>query len=411
MGIGWKRAPERQLRQERDQLKSEVQQLQADVARLTASLAERDRERDDVRLYKSGEKEQVETLAKQVRHLTIQLADRDNQLQAVEIKTVQQRLTTATDIAKHANRVKEVEESLEQYQDRVAQLSDELAVQAYQSDRREREKDRFRQVLDQAGEAIFVTDPATGRFIDANETACRWLGYERDKLLGMKTSDLDLEFPVDPPGPDEMAHVADTRQVAHRQSLRQGVLRRRNGTTFPVEVAIARRKLGDREYTLVIARDVNARQRLEDAMLEGEEKYRNLFDFSHDAVYVTQRDGTISDVNGAALDFFGYERAEIVGLQAKDLYQRIDDILTFQRGVDDKEFIIDLEMAFKSKDGRPLRGLLSATLRHAGNGSVLGYQCVIRPLTSAEPNGRPSRPSSQARRPSVRADGLVDWVE
>ena len=228
----------------------------------------------------------------------------------------------------------------------------------------------------------------------------------------MKTSDLDLEFPVDSPGPDEMAHVADTRQLAQRQSLRQGVLRRRNGTSFPVEVAIARRKLGDREYTLVIARDVNARQQLEDAMLEGEEKYRNLLDFSHDAVYVTQRDGTISDLNGAALDFFGYTREELLGLQAKELYQRVDDILSFQRGVDEKEFIVDLEMDFKSKDGRPLRGLLSATLRHAGNGSVLGYQCVIRPLSAAASNGAPGgRPSSQARRPSVRADGAVDWVE
>lgn len=411
MGIGWKRAPERQLRQERDQLQSQVEQLQADVARLTATLAERDQERDDVRLYKSGEKEQIESLTKQVRHLTAQLAERDKQLQDVEIKTVQERLTTATNIAKQANRVREVEESLQQYQKRVAQLSDELAVQAYQSDRREREKDRFRLVLDQAGEAIFVTDPQTGQFIDANETACRWLGYDRAKLLTMKTSELDLEFPVEPPGPDDMAHVADTRQLSHRQSLRQGVLRRRNGTTFPVEVAIARRRLGDREYNLVIARDVNARQVLEDAMLEGQEKYRNLFDFSHDAVYVTQRNGTISDVNGAALDFFGYDRKEIVGLQAKELYQRVDDILSFQRGVDEKEFIVDVEMDFKAKDGRPLRGLLSATLRHAGNGSVLGYQCVIRPLTNPDPNGRPSRPSSQARRPSLRADGLVDWVE
>ena len=227
MGIGWKRAPERQLRQERDALQSEVEQLRADVARMTATLAERDRERDDIRLYKSGEKEQIELLTKQVRNLTAQLAERDKKLAAGELQAVQERLTTATNVAKHANRVKEVESSLEQYQHRVAELSEELAVQAYQADRRDREKDRFRQVLDQAGEAIFITDPATGKFIDANETACRWLGYSRDKLLAMKTSDLDLEFPVDSPGPDEMAHVADTRQLAQRQSLRQGVLRRR----------------------------------------------------------------------------------------------------------------------------------------------------------------------------------------
>src|SRR5690606_6425959 len=52
---------------------------------------------------------------------------------------------------------------------------------------------RFRAVLDQAGEAIFMIDPETGRLIDANATASRMLGYERDELLALSIEDFDVD--------------------------------------------------------------------------------------------------------------------------------------------------------------------------------------------------------------------------
>ena len=52
---------------------------------------------------------------------------------------------------------------------------------------------RFRRLLDDAGEAIFITDRATGEIVDLNETACRWLRRTRASLIGQRTSDLDLD--------------------------------------------------------------------------------------------------------------------------------------------------------------------------------------------------------------------------
>ena len=59
------------------------------------------------------------------------------------------------------------------------------------------------------------------------------------------------------------------------------------------------------------------RQRTEAALRESEEKYRSLFEESHDAIYMTSRAGTILAVSQAALDLFGYTRAEMIGLDVQ----------------------------------------------------------------------------------------------
>lgn len=115
---------------------------------------------------------------------------------------------------------------------------------------------RFRAVLDQAGEAIFMIDPATGGFIDVNETACRTLGYARDELLEMSIGDIEAETPdwftsiklSDPKKPSvpiERYHV------------------RKDGTQIPVELALSCRHYVGQEYILAVAREITERKQME----------------------------------------------------------------------------------------------------------------------------------------------------
>ncbi len=55
---------------------------------------------------------------------------------------------------------------------------------------------KFRSLIDRSGEAIFVSDSVTGRIVDANETACSWLGLTRKRLLSLSIPELDLDFPL-----------------------------------------------------------------------------------------------------------------------------------------------------------------------------------------------------------------------
>jgi PAS domain S-box-containing protein/diguanylate cyclase (GGDEF)-like protein len=56
--------------------------------------------------------------------------------------------------------------------------------------RAEEEVNRFRAAMDVTPDAIFLTDPKTMRFLYVNDTACRKLGYRRERLLQMPAFEL-----------------------------------------------------------------------------------------------------------------------------------------------------------------------------------------------------------------------------
>jgi PAS domain S-box-containing protein len=127
---------------------------------------------------------------------------------------------------------------------------------------------RFRAMMDQVGEAIFVIDPASSRFIDCNETACRFLGYTRQELLRLRV--LDIELSQAQATPEQwQAHVEDIKRHAPFY-IRQGQHRRKDNSIYPVEVIISYRTFEDRDYILAVARDITERLRFEEQLRQSQ---------------------------------------------------------------------------------------------------------------------------------------------
>lgn len=98
---------------------------------------------------------------------------------------------------------------------------------------------RFRAALDMSGDAIYLVDRATMRFVDVNQTACARTGYTREELLRMGPQDLlktgrkDIERSYDEViaageqgiTTESTAHYKDgrkSRSELHRRALRSG---------------------------------------------------------------------------------------------------------------------------------------------------------------------------------------------
>jgi two-component system cell cycle sensor histidine kinase/response regulator CckA len=132
---------------------------------------------------------------------------------------------------------------------------------------------------------------------------------------------------------------------------------------------------------LVTCEDITEHMRFEETLRESEERYRTLFEGSRDAVYITTREGRFVDFNKAFLDLSGYSREELTVLHAQETYVHPDDRHKFQQEIEKKGFVSDYEVKLQKKDKKEIDCLLTASVRRDNDGTILGYQGILRDIT------------------------------
>ncbi len=123
---------------------------------------------------------------------------------------------------------------------------------------RKRTEEAYGAVLQSSLEGFWVAD-VRGTILDANDTACRWLGYRKDELVGMSISEIDaLES-----SRDVGAHIQ--RVMDERGDRFESVHRRKDGSLMDVEVSITHLNLeGGRLFVFV--RDITEQRRAREAL-------------------------------------------------------------------------------------------------------------------------------------------------
>jgi PAS domain S-box-containing protein len=198
-------------------------------------------------------------------------------------------------------------------------------------------KNRFRSLLDQAGDAFFLHD-FDGRFVEVNEWACESLGYSREELLQMTLFDVD----VDARKGLHKEKSWETLVPGHPETL-YGTHRRKDGTTFPVEVRIVLVEEGENSYLQGLARDISERKQAE---VEKEKLETQLRQAQKMEAIGTLAGGIAHDFNNLLSPILGYSELilldQSVDSKTKDKIQAIlsasirakelvKQILTFSR--------------------------------------------------------------------------------
>lgn len=115
---------------------------------------------------------------------------------------------------------------------------------------------------------------------------------------------------------------------------------------------------------------------------EAEQKYQTLFNESNDAIYITSREGKFLDVNPALLELFGYTKEEMINkLDVTEIYVYPGQREAFQDEVEKTGSVRDYEVKFKRKNGMEMDCILTSTVRRSADGTILGYQGIIRDVT------------------------------
>jgi PAS domain S-box-containing protein len=113
----------------------------------------------------------------------------------------------------------------------------------------------FRAVVEQAGDGLILVDP-DGRIVDANRSTCEGLGYTRDELLSLTIDAVDADVVLGAPPVPTVMSPGEFLTVERRH-------RRKDGSTFPVEVRMSSLRIGGKPFVLGLARDITERKRAE----------------------------------------------------------------------------------------------------------------------------------------------------
>lgn len=161
------------------------------------------------------------------------------------------------------------------------------------------------------------------------------------------------------------------------------VNRRRDGSLYVEDMSITPvRRDGRITHYIAIKQDVSERQRTEAALRESEQRYRDLFEQSLDAILITDSEHCIIDANPSVENLTGWSRDELIGRSASSLAADAaagEHILAALR---DHTTIRDYDVTGLTRDGGAVEIQLTAVPRWDERGHLLGYQAILRDVTA-----------------------------
>lgn len=128
---------------------------------------------------------------------------------------------------------------------------------------------QFKKMMDETSDAIFMIDPQTSHYLGFNRCAYQSLGYSREELSRLGVINVALHIPGMAVWQERVDLIRDKGSL-----IFETIYRRKDGTTFPVEVSARMLDYEGRTIMLAVTRDISARKQVElelrkrEAMLE-----------------------------------------------------------------------------------------------------------------------------------------------
>ena len=226
--------------------------------------------------------------------------------------------------------------------------------------------------LDTAGVIRFVNHQTESLF-----------GYDRDALVGA---------PIETLVPESVrqAHVSHrqaynvkprTRRLATTPNLTG---RRRDGTQFPVDIALSALETRDGVLAIAAVRDMTA-YRAAEADRRRVDQQAAIVENSNDAIIGTTLDGIVTSWNPAAKTLYGYAAEEVTGKSI--------DLLSPRGQAGERHAILAriragqpverLEATRVRKDGSAITVSLTVSPIHDQRGAIIGASTIARDMTVA----------------------------
>ncbi|MFA5920007.1 MAG: PAS domain S-box protein [Methylococcaceae bacterium] len=241
-----------------------------------------------------------------------------------------------------------------------------------------------------------ITLHAHGGIVEkVNPAAERMFGYTAAELIGQKFSLLIPELDRDQRNGNGSLEYYSASDEARAVGLgREVVGRRKDGSIFPMEIAVSEMWLGSQRYFTGILRDITARKQAEEALLKAGALQNAIFNSANFSSIATDAKGVIQIFNVGAERMLGYAADDVMNkitpadisdpqeviARAKALSEELStpitpgfEALVFKasRGIEDI-----YELTYIRKDGSRFPAIVSVTALRDAQNAIIGYLLI-----------------------------------
>src|SRR6266704_2110968 len=168
----------------------------------------------------------------------------------------------------------------------------------------ERQNHEYRLLFESNPCPMYVCDEKSLAFLAVNQAAIDHYGYTREEFLNMTVLDIRPA--------DQMPHLLSyfAQPRPNHDAAGEWKHQKKDRSVIDVDVNWHKLDFAGRPSYLVMATDITEKKRAEAAVLESEERYRELFENANDIIYTIVLAGKFTSLNQTGERLTGYARAE-----------------------------------------------------------------------------------------------------
>ena len=241
---------------------------------------------------------------------------------------------------------------------------------------------RTRLIIDTALDAVITMD-AGGRISGWNAQAETMFGYSREEAIGRQLSETII------PSRYRDAHekgLKDFIETGHGPIFNKRIelmALKRDGSAFPVELAVSPSKVGSEWTFNAFVRDLTEQKKTAEALRAEEQRYRELFEDVTVGLYWSTPDGFMIDVNPAMVSMLGYrDRKSLLAIKTTSLYVDQADGERWKMEMMRDGAVQDFEARLRRADGTIIWTRETTHARREADGTVILYQGVLEDITA-----------------------------
>jgi len=277
-----------------------------------------------------------------------------------------------------------------------------LMVEAESSLRESEEK--YRQIFSIGSDALFMVDFYSGRILDVNPIGCKMFGFSKDSLLKMlfkqlSATPLKLEEQIQ----DQKSKLVD--EIALKM----------DGSKFPIELSLSYFNWSGRKVLVASIRDISERIIAQDKLIKSEQKFKQLFDYSNDAILII-KNYRIIDFNQKSAHLFQLKSEQLLnktlwnlspGKQSEDADSRTKAVEYIQNSLLGNQH--QVEWIFQRNDQTTFYADLKLSPIIFGDEKVI--QAIVRDISPQKETQQALKNKEELWKTSLQISnvGIWDW--